>query len=335
MDTDHTGSTPVAHADEGPPGKRRAVNGSSSASSGEDIAELFASTKADILQQTAVLIATSMDNTQGKIQNYIDRKVQSLDDKTDARFTRTECDIALIRESQERLRTQHDSMWESLKTIQDTLAIAEPVVKQYNQQLQGDDRDYYSYDASVVRINSQNDVDIRSLQDLVNDLLGEVGIPLADATLHGAGLGNRFTLDFKANPDQATAVRRVNKFITNLKEGKKWREFFLQRPDDEQEKIFIGRDKPLCQLVLDQHIKLLHKALADTVDNEKTYTYNKGARKVSRGWDCLAKIVFDDATKSSKIEWVRKIVTKHRIDCAAIERTYRAMVEANDKQRRG
>jgi len=254
--------------------------------------------------------------------------------RLDKRIDGAESDILELRSKNIELFQHQGQMREQIKRMEEALAIVEPAVKKYPDSYDpAKARDYYTYDATIIRINTKKNVHHDAVWEVCRDLCQQAAVPDSDFTLRGTGVTNRFTLDLKANPDVATAARRVTKILGLLQDSdKKWKEFYITRPDRTREKLFIGRDRPLFQLILDQHTALLHQVLAEGGDSD--FSYNRNAREVLHGWDVVANLEFDDDKKTSKIKWVKTKLDELQIDRELTESTFYVRAAENDKSKK-
>ena len=188
-------------------GTKRAAEGTPAESSLHDILE---AAKQDILAQSQQLLVAKLGAATTASETYIDGKV----DKINAKVDKHEGELVIIKEQQADLTRRNAELTKSIRDLQEKLAVEEPVLKKYPER-SDDNRDYFSFDGTIIRVNSKNKVARPPLFALVKSICAEADVDETLFTLSGGEhtKSNRWTLDLHAMPDVATAARRVRKIL--------------------------------------------------------------------------------------------------------------------------
>ena len=169
-------------------GTTRAADSSPSEPSLHDILE---AAKRDILAQSQKLLVAKLGATTTAIETYIDCKV----DKINAKVEKHGGELATIKEQQADLTRRNAELTKSIRDLKEKLAVEEPVLKKYPERSE-DNRDYFSFDGTIIRINSKNKVARPPLFELVKSICAEADVYESQFALSGGEhtKSNRWTL---------------------------------------------------------------------------------------------------------------------------------------------
>jgi len=228
-------------------------------------------------------------------------------------------------------------MWKQIRHMQEVLAVRAETPLQSSQSSHRDPSrpiDWYAFDATIIRLNCDNDIAKEKLAEALRPVLEDAGIAVGATKLHGGELSTNFTLEMlKDEGDSSTAIRRVNKFMDTLYNGGSWRRVEVLRPNTKLEKMFISRDSSRSEVLCQRGIKELHKILDDKY-NEEEWVLNRKKKKITCNWEKVVLLEWDLAAKSPKLIWEEGEATKLGIDIPKVTALWTERV-ANIKRSSG
>ena len=138
-------------------------------------------------------------------------------------------------------------------------------------------KDPYAYDATVIRISCDNNINKALLAPVFLALASEAGITEKMYKIHGADTPSKsFTVEMLSpDGDAATARRRVSKIFDLLKGGGNgWRTIYIRKPDGMDEKLFINPDRCFAETSCERATKFLHTIISAEC-SEEVFAFHK------------------------------------------------------------
>lgn len=177
-------------------------------------------------------------------------------------------------------------------------------------------------DATILRINTKNYVDINALLAVVRKLCTACDIPENGYELRGGSQATRFTLVF--NGEVRAAERNARNVHASLRRSdNKWDKVYVDRPNGRgNEEVHISPDKEKWKVRGEQATKLLRDIIADEHSNN-TFVAIKREFTITEDWQKVATIdTRTDDAAGIKINWSDAKCDTLKLDKPKLEKLF-------------
>jgi len=245
-------------------------------------------------------LSCQLATNQAAIQAHVDKTAA----RFDAKYKEHVAAIHKLGEGQEELRKHNAELWKEVRKMQDVLATKEESPYRSATQDSKKPADFYSYNATFVRIGTGAEVAKSKLLEVVGQIVAEAKLPETCWALHGGAMADRFTLEMLVQEgDTGTASRRVNKVMDMLWNGGKWRKFHVTRPNGKEEPLFINRDCSISEGICSKAARTLHGILDNEFKDKGGWVLNKKTKRITCNWEKVAVVSWSITEEKPEIAW--------------------------------
>ena len=294
--------------------------------------ELVAELKGSVVQEVGQMVDAKFGTATAAMQEF----VVDANRKNDKRISRMEHDFKELRYTQQQHGLDNKSIWESIRKLESTVALAESVRKPLPDPAATLEWD--TFDQTIIRLNTETYVPKESVEKLVKDLASRAQILESQLSLLGGngGHGKRFTVQLLGEFGIAgRRAAKINRCLftpgANGEQGT-WEEAYVTKEDGARVKCFVALDKPRWKVQLERHHKIMQTVLESELCEYKIVGIKRDFTFLVGGEQTLT-LEFNWADKSTPIIWSDVGTTKCGADREKIDAQFRSQVQAATRSR--
>ena len=294
--------------------------------------EFVAELKGSMVQEVGQMVDAKFGTATAAMQEF----VVDANRKNDKRISKMEQEFSDLKYTQQQHGLDNKSIWESIRKLESTVALAESVRKPLPDPAATLEWD--TLDQTIIRLNTETYVPKASVEKLVKELASRAQVLESQLPLLGGngGHGKRVTVqllgEFGIGGRRAAKIDRC--LFTPGENGEQgtWEEAYVIKEDGTRVKCFVALDKPRWKVQLERHHKIMQAVLASELCEYKIVGIKRDLTVLVGGEQTFS-IEFNWADKSTSIIWNDVGTTQCGADRAKIEEQFRTQVQASSRQR--